>query len=70
MELLIGIFVGVAVTILFSQSRIKKPSGTFIIDLSDPMKDLCRLELGESLDAIYMRKQITLNVQVIEGESQ
>lgn len=69
MELLVGIFIGIAVTLLFSQIRFKKPSGTFIIDLSDPMKDICNLELSETLDSISMRKRIRLNVKVIEKET-
>lgn len=66
--LLIGCFVGISVTLLFSQIQLRKPSGTFVIDLSDPMKDVCRLELDESLDTISMRKRITLNVSLIDPE--
>lgn len=68
MELLIGIFVGVTMTLIFSNVRRRKPSGSFVIDMTDPMKDLCKLELGESLDAICMRKQITFNVKVLGGD--
>ena len=40
-----------------------KPSGTFVIDVSDPMKDVCRFEMDESLDSIYSKKRIVLNVR-------
>lgn len=43
-----------------------KPSGTFIIDFSDPMKDVCRFEMEESLDSIYQKKQIVLNVKTFD----
>jgi hypothetical protein len=40
-----------------------KPSGTFVIDVSDPMKDICRLELAESLDSMFYKKTIVLNIE-------
>ena len=61
MEFLIGIFVGALLFYVFGER--KKPSGTFIIDLSDPMKDICRLELDENLNDVYGKKQIILNVK-------
>ena len=47
----------------------KKPSGTFVIDLRDPEKDVCRMEMDESLNDIYEKKQIILNVRVYEEDS-
>ena len=67
MELfIIGVIVGIlacfiAVKVISSRN---KPSGTFVIDLTDPAKDVCRFEMDESLNVIFTKKQITLNVRV------
>ena len=57
-----GMIIGGGITyfILISDN---KPSGTFVIDLTDPMKDVCRFEMDESLETIYSKKQIVLNVK-------
>lgn len=65
MNILIGILVGIAVSsilfIIFLRS--KKVSGSFIIDFTDPMKDVCRIELEEDLDVICNKKQIIFKVK-------
>lgn len=66
MEFVIGIFVGGLLYYVFCER--KKPSGSFVIDFSDPNKDVCTLELEEHLDSIYSKKQIVLTVK-IHGES-
>ena len=68
MEFLIGIFVGGLLYWLFFD-RIK-PSGTFVIDMSDPMKDLCTFELEESLNSIIGKKSIKLKIKCIDDNSQ
>lgn len=67
MEFLIGLFVGAIIVgvISYILSKRRKPSGTFVMDLSDPMKDICKLELNESLESIYKKKQIVLNIETI-----
>ena len=67
MEFLIGIFVGALLYYVFGVR--KKASGTFVIDLTDPEKDVCRMDMDESLNDIYSKKQITLNVKVYENYS-
>ena len=67
LEFLIGIFMGAVMYYVFGQR--KKPSGTFVIDLRDPEKDVCRMEMDESLNDIYEKKQIILNVRVYEEDS-
>lgn len=62
MEFLIGIFVGALLYYVFGER--KKASGTFVIDTTDPEKDVCRFEMDESLNSIYMKRQILLNVRV------
>lgn len=64
MEFLIGIFIGCLLYRIFFER--KEPSGTFVIDFSDPVKDVCRLDLNEDLNDIYKRKQIILNVETHE----
>ena len=68
MEFLIGIFVGALLFYVFAER--KRASGTFVIDLSDPSKDVCRLELDESLNNIYTKKQVIFKVKAIEASSQ
>lgn len=66
MEYLIWILIGVVlggIAMYFTIINRSKPSGTFVIDLSDPMKDICRIEMDESLDSIYTKKRIILKVK-------
>ena len=67
MEFIVGIWVGLLLFYVFGVR--KKPSGTFVIDLRDPEKDVCRLEMDDSLNDIYFKKQIILNVRVYEDDS-
>lgn len=67
MEFLIGILVGALLYYVFGEH--KKASGTFVIDLRDPEKDVCRIEMDESLNDIYEKKRIVLNVRVYEDNS-
>ena len=67
MEFVVGIWVGLLLFYVFGVR--KKPSGTFVIDLRDPEKDVCRLEMDDSLNDIYSKKQIILNVRVYEDDS-
>lgn len=67
MEFIVGIWVGLLLFYVFGVR--KKPSGTFVIDLRDPEKDVCRLEMDDSLNDIYSKKQIILNVRVYEDDS-
>lgn len=64
MDFVIGILVGALLYYVFVDR--KKTSGRFIIDFSDPMKDVCRLELDGGLNEIYSKKQIVLDVKRIE----
>lgn len=66
MEFLIGIFVGGLLFWLIFDHR--RPSGTFVIDFSDPVKDICRFELDESLNDIYGKHKIILRVRTIESQ--
>lgn len=66
MDFLIGLFIGGLLFYIFVDRT--KPSGTFVIDFSDPVKDVCRIELDENLNQIYEKKQITLKVKTI-GET-
>lgn len=68
MEFIAGIIVGVLICCLVKTR--KKASGTFVIDLTDPMKDVCRFEMDESLNSIYTKDQILLNVKVYEDNTQ
>ena len=67
MEFIVGIWVGLLLYYIFGVR--KKPSWTFVIDLRDPEKDVCRLEMDDNLNDIYSKKQIILNVRVYENDS-
>lgn len=43
--------------------------GAFVIDFSDPNKDVCRLEIG-SLETIYRRKKLILKINTKTDLSQ
>lgn len=68
MEFLIGIFVGAFLYWVFCER--KKSSGTFVIDFTDPTKDVCRLELDEDINIIYMKKCIMLNIKTLNTSQQ
>lgn len=64
----LGLFTGIVVMIFVRKKP--KPSGTFVMDFTDPLKDVCRMELSEDLNSIYQKKQIVLNVKAVGSESQ
>ena len=64
----LGIIVGSILFYVFCDR--KKPSGTFIIDVSDPTKDVCRIEMYDSLNNIWYKDRITLNIKTIGDISQ
>ena len=66
---LIGGLIGLSIMLISNSKTNNKVSGTFVIDLRDPTKDICRFEMDESLNSIYSKKQITLNVKVYEDNS-
>ncbi len=67
MNFWLGVLVGILLCYVLEKR--KKPSGTFVMDLTDPTKDVCRLEMDDSLNTIYTKKQILLNVMVYEDDS-
>lgn len=69
MELFIGIAIGTVITYL-AFCRKPEPVGTFLIDFSDPAKDVCRLEFDVDINDIYERKQVVLNVVTYDFPSQ
>lgn len=62
-----GLFLGIGLTVILGKKQ--KPSGTFVMDFSDPLKDICRLELAEDLNSIYQKKQIILTVETCDYKS-
>lgn len=63
MEFVVGIIVGALLYYVFGARR--KYSGTFIIDFTNPDKDICRIELDEHPDIICSRKHISLKVKYL-----
>ena len=64
----IGMLVGALLFYIFVDR--KKPSGTFTIDFSDPLKDICRLDLEDDLNNIWKKKHIVLKVVTRDINSQ
>ena len=60
----VGVVIGCILYYAFAER--KKSAGTFVIDFSDPMKDICRLELDEDINTLYSKKYISLKVKVFE----
>lgn len=68
--LILGLFVGaILAIILYPSKKPDKPSGTFVIDFSDPLKDICRLELDTDLNELYSKKQMILNIKTYGEDS-
>lgn len=67
MDFVVGIVVGAILCYVFVER--KKPSGRFIIDLTNPEKDVCTMEMYENLNSIYSKKQIVLTVKVLEDDT-
>lgn len=66
MVFLLGCLTGLFVGVTFMWIMTKKPesaSGTFCIDFSDPMKDVCTLKLEQDINDIYNKERIVLNVE-------
>lgn len=61
----VGILVGM--TVVYTTKPYDRPSGTFVIDFSDPMKDVCRIEFDESIENIYTKKSIVLNIKTYDS---
>ena len=59
-----------ALLIYFLFKDRSKPSGTFVMDFTNPKKDVCKLELDEDLNTIYSKKYIKLRVKVYEDNTQ
>ena len=68
MDFVIGILVGAFLYWVFAER--KRASGSFIINMSDPMDETFKLEMYDSLGEIYRKKKILLNVKIIGDNSQ
>lgn len=68
--IIIGLFVGGLLFYIYDKRirRKQKPSGRFVMDFSDPTKDICRLELDEDLNSIYTKKSIMLDIVAIGSQ--
>ena len=70
-NVVVGVIIGAIIGMIlhYTFEKRKKPSGTFVINLTDPTKDVCRIELNDSLNDIYSKQQMILNVKVYEDHS-
>lgn len=68
MGFIVGFIVGVIFMYLYHKQ--KKPSGTFVMDFSNPDEEFCKLVMDEDLDSIYTKKEIILRVDAKDFNSQ
>lgn len=68
MEFILGLIIGVVVMCFFN--RPQEPSGTFVMDFSNPDDEFCKLVMDEDLNSIYTKKRITLRVDAKDFDSQ
>jgi hypothetical protein len=61
-----GFAVGCVLSFIF---RKRRADGRFVINHSDPTKDLCTLELESDLDVIERNKLMTLEVVIHDVET-
>lgn len=65
----VGIVVGLILHFMVpNRQKKQKPSATFVMDFSDPMKDVCRLELEEDINAIYEKDYILVKIERKESQ--
>lgn len=64
MDFVIGILVGAFLFWVFAERKVA--SGSFIVNLSDPMDETFKLEMYDDLGKICSKKQIFLNVKIID----
>lgn len=62
MDFVIGILVGAFLYWVFAER--KSASGSFIINMTDPMDETFKLEMYDSIGEIYSKKKIFLNVKI------
>lgn len=67
MEFVIGILVGAFLFWVFCER--KSPSGLFIVNMTDPLDETLKIEMYDSPGEIYSKKQIRLDVKVIDDNS-
>lgn len=61
-EFVIGILVGAF--LFWVLVNHKKPSGTFIVNMTDPLDETFKLELYEGFETLCTKRKIHLDVQV------
>ena len=59
-----------AVLFVYIYRKTRKPSGTFVMDFSNPEEEFCKLVMDEDLNSIYMKKEIMLRVDAKDFDSQ
>lgn len=67
MEFLIGIFVGGFLYWVFAER--KRSSGSFIVNMSDPMDETLKIEMYDSISEVCSKKQILLDVKILNEDS-
>ena len=71
MGLIIAYILGCLNAVLFTyiHNKMRKPSGTFIMDFSNPEEEFCKLVMDEDLNSIYTKKEITLRIDAKDFNS-
>ena len=64
---IVGVLIGILLRYVFVER--KKPSGAFVIDFTDPMKDVLSFVWYEDINCIYKKKHIIVDIKT-SGDSQ
>ena len=64
--LAIALLIGVFICRISCEKSAPTPVGTFIVNHTDPTKDLCTLHLDVDLDVIEASKAISFKVAIID----
>lgn len=59
-----------AVLFVWIHNKSRKPSGTFVMDFSNPDEEFCKLVMDEDLNSIYTKKEIILRIDTKDFNSQ
>lgn len=71
MDFVIGLIVGVILGVWgYALTHKRIPSGTFIMDFSNPDEEFCKLVMDEDLNSIYTKKEIILRIDAKDFNSQ
>lgn len=68
--IVLAMLIGIGIGFLVGKQNTATPVGTFIVNHTDPTKDLCTLHLDVDLDVIEGSKAISFKVAIIDDKEE